>query len=459
VAKKKVAPGFWWDASAKVGYVDLRVGGRSGIRVQRTLRGVGYQKALREYGRIRDEAQQRALHPEKIPTLRQLVEEHDRLHPLKASTLNRYQYMLKGRILPAFGSTPLDRITPPRLLEFRAKLLREGLSAATANRHITLIRRFLNEAFQRGLLAQHPAPAGKVRALRESPPIPTFLTDEERKRFLAAFDDEGGFRARLEAKRRLGPIIIGTCSPEPRRYGGGPRGDSEYAAQSFELFHSAKPFFLCALDTGLTRGDIIDLRWRQLDLDAAIVSIQRAKTGVPVHIPMTRRLRDTLACLGPGAEEEHVFKTTKGEAWSETTIRRYFALAKELAGITRRFRFHDMRHDFASALVRQGVSLQVVAQLLGHTTTRMTERYAHLAPDYLRAAVNSLPDRGAAVQPEDELAPEGPAPTGPPSGSSAELQLVEQGSDGVQNESPPYSDVVKSVVKTDTSRKLRLVSG
>jgi integrase len=73
-------------------------------------------------------------------------------------------------------------------------------------------------------------------------------------------------------------------------------------------------------------------------------------------------------------------------------------IAKTLAGITRPSRLLDMRHDSASALSQDGAGLLVIAQLLGHTTTRMTARYAHLHPDTPRAAIAGLAGRGSASQ-------------------------------------------------------------
>ena len=191
---------------------------------------------------------------------------------------------------------------------------------------------------------------------------------------------------------------VGGAAPAERRYGGGRRGDSEGTGRAFLRFNAARPLFLCALDTGLTRGDLIDLRWYQVDLSSNLIRIRRAKTGVPVHLPMTARLATELRALARGDDQAHVFLTLAGEPWSEIMLRRYFDIAKAVAGITRPFRFHDMRHDFASALARDGVSLLVIAQLLGHTTTRMTARYAHLHPDTLRAAIAGLAGRGVPGQ-------------------------------------------------------------
>jgi len=271
-------------------------------------------------------------------------------------------------------------------------------TAATANRHVFLLRAILNEARQRGVIADHPIPSGALTALPESPPLPTFLSDDERNAFLGAFENEDGYRRYVEEKQKLGPVKLGAAAPSERRYGGGRRGESDAAGKAFLHFQAARPLFLCALDTGLTRGDPIDLRWYQVDLSSNLIRIRRAKTGVPVHLLMTARLAVELAALPRGGDETNVFVTLAGERWSETMVRRYFDIAKAIAGNTRPFRFHDMRHDFASALARDGVSLLVIAQLLGHTTTRMTARYAHLHPDTLRAAIAGLAGRGSTGQ-------------------------------------------------------------
>ena len=86
---------------------------------------------------------------------------------------------------------------------------------------------------------------------------------------------------------------------------------------------------------------------------------------------------------------EYVFGTEKGKArW--TLYRKPFLKAVSEAGITD-FRFHDCRHDYCSTLVMKGIDLKTVAELVGHTTTQMTERYSHLGPAHKRAAVELLP--------------------------------------------------------------------
>ena len=101
------------------------------------------------------------------------------------------------------------------------------------------------------------------------------------------------------------------------------------------------------------------------------------------------------------ASAEYVFATDEGRPYSEATLRRYFALANKLAGITRRCRLNDLRHTFASNLASEGMSLLEIRHALGHTTVRMSERYAKpndRALDRMREALNARQRRSGATR-------------------------------------------------------------
>jgi len=151
------------------------------------------------------------------------------------------------------------------------------------------------------------------------------------------------------------------------------------------------PLFVIALETGLSRSDLVGLTWAQVDLEAGLIRLARRKTGVEATIPISVACREALEeCRTRPVIGERVLLGPLGRPSCLVTIRHHFTTAKEIAGITRRVRLHDLRHTFASRLASAGVSLQVIAKALGHSSTRTTERYARPDADAMRAVLDAL---------------------------------------------------------------------
>lgn len=229
------------------------------------------------------------------------------------------------------------------------------------------------------------------------------LTLEERGRFLAAFDDEHAFRANL---------------PKGRRFGLAPM-ESKAAALHFRRFRELRPVFVVALETGLRKGDLLALKWSSVNLRDGWVRVAMGKTGEVATVPIS-----TLCCEALKECSQHealspelVFAGDCGEPVAETRVLRAFRTAKKLAGITRRFRFHDLRHSFGSGLASEGVSLQAIQKMLGHTTAKMSERYARPDENALRRAVAAL-DRLAVNSSRELVASAGGSASGRPVGKS-----------------------------------------
>ena len=153
-----------------------------------------------------------------------------------------------------------------------------------------------------------------------------------------------------------------------------------------------------ALNTGLRRGSMYqDLAWENVDMVNRTPRIPRTKNGEPVTIPLNDRAVRTLAIFrARGDGSGRVVRNIAGETLNVTA--HWFVSAVHAANITD-FRWHDLRHTFASRLRQAGVSLGNIAELLGHRGLAMTQRYAHLSISNLHDAVSRL-ERSTTVAPE-----------------------------------------------------------
>jgi integrase len=144
-----------------------------------------------------------------------------------------------------------------------------------------------------------------------------------------------------------------------------------------------------ALHTGMRQGEILNLRWENIDLFKKTIVITKTKNKEPRTIPMNQTiiilLRDKSKVMSMSG---YVF-TTQGRKMKFRNLVKSFHLALKKAEV-QRFRFHDLRHTFATRLVQSGVDLYSVAKLLGHKDIKTTQRYAHHYPESLRHHVKIL---------------------------------------------------------------------
>jgi integrase len=169
---------------------------------------------------------------------------------------------------------------------------------------------------------------------------------------------------------------------------------------------------ITALLTGLRLGELLSLRWTDLDLEAKIVLIQNSEgfttkskrsRVVPMSEELSKLLLDRKENLR--SESEFVFSNRYGRKLREGTIEHKFKQCVRRAGLNDKLHFHSLRHSFASALVMSGVSLYAVQKLLGHSQSKTTEIYSHLLPQQLHSEINKglhqfealqvIPDRDA----------------------------------------------------------------
>src|SRR5258708_37624342 len=152
------------------------------------------------------------------------------------------------------------------------------------------------------------------------------------------------------------------------------------------------PLVFVALNTGLRRGELLQLQWRNVDLTRNVLTVrgEGAKTGQTRHVPLNSEIAAVLKAWKPTDAEVGWFVFSGGTTTAPLTEAR-----KAWAGVLRTakiasFRFHDLRHTFASKLAMAGVDLNTIRELLGHRKISMTLRYAHLAPEHKADAVEKL---------------------------------------------------------------------
>lgn len=144
-----------------------------------------------------------------------------------------------------------------------------------------------------------------------------------------------------------------------------------------------------ALLTGMRRGELLGLKWEQIQ--NGFIYLTETKSGKARQIPINDRLAAVFReiRLSNQLKSPYVFCDSQGRRFYE--VKRSFTSACRRAGIED-FRFHDLRHTFASRLVMRGASLKAVQELLGHADLKMTMRYAHLSHEHLKDSVNLLND-------------------------------------------------------------------
>jgi len=148
-----------------------------------------------------------------------------------------------------------------------------------------------------------------------------------------------------------------------------------------------KPIVIVALNTGMRRGEIFRLKWEQVDLRHGFILLDVTKNGERREIPINTTLEYLFKEMPHSVESVYVFAGKTGKPL--TDIKKGFHTALRKAGISD-FRFHDLRHTFASHLVMAGIDLTSVKELLGHKSLTMTMRYSHLSPGHKRKAVHVL---------------------------------------------------------------------
>jgi integrase len=258
----------------------------------------------------------------------------------------RVRGMLDHQFMQFFGKMKVAKIRRVHMDEYVALRQRDGTAPGGINKERARLHHLFAKCIEWGELTRNPCQG--MKKLREPPPIVAYLEPEERQRI-------------LDACMAKSPVL-----------------------------HDVVAF---AMLSGGRLSEILNLHWGNVDLRRRIISFRKTKSGKVRHVPINPDLYALLMRLEPAADPTApVFPPEWGRhPVSQTFWRIVTKGTKRAPGIKPGFRFHDLRHDFASWLTMSGVNLRGVQMLLGHSDSRMTERYSHLADSVLAAAVNLLP--------------------------------------------------------------------
>lgn len=152
-----------------------------------------------------------------------------------------------------------------------------------------------------------------------------------------------------------------------------------------------KDIVVFALNTGMRQGEILSLEWSSVDLFRKVVVVKESKNGKPRSVPLNASAFDLLKSKSKlrDIKSKLVFADGVGGKMDRNNLRRAFNRALKDAGIVD-FRFHDLRHTFATRLAQRGFDIFAIAKILGHKDIRMTQRYAHHCSESLRKGVDLL---------------------------------------------------------------------
>ncbi len=270
----------------------------------------------------------------------------DRLLPYLKQRKRSWQKdegMFNLRLKKEFGHLRLNQITRQHVQSFHSNLKASGLAGATCDHHVKLMRYALNVAVEWGMLEQNPI--ARVHLFNEDNKVEHYLDDAELKR------------------------LMGVLRTDPRR--------------------SVCLVAQYLLSTGARLNEALQATWDQIDRKNRVwrIPASNSKSKRIRSVPLNDSAIDILNQLDTEGEFEHLFINRKTgtpyvnvhKSWEQIRIR---------AGLNT-LRIHDLRHQYASFLVNSGRTLYEVQQILGHSDSKVTQRYAHLSTKTLQAAAHS----------------------------------------------------------------------
>jgi excisionase family DNA binding protein len=259
--------------------------------------------------------------------------EYSKANKKEDSFRNDRQNMNK-HLMPLFAGMSLNEIDICMIEKFKNKGKEAGHIFVT-NRTLSLLKHMFTIAIQRGYVTNNPAK--HVKLFKEPNGRTRYLSEDEKERLLH------------ESKEMVKSIVI------------------------------------AALNTGARKGELLKLKWSNVDLKNGFIHIVNSKNGEARHIPINDLLKQELSNIP--RRGDFVFSKKHGQSLGD--FKKAFKSACKRANI-KDFRFHDLRHTFASYLAMNHLSERTIQTLLGHKSPSMTARYTHFSQGHLKEAVDSL---------------------------------------------------------------------
>ncbi|MGN7876648.1 tyrosine-type recombinase/integrase [Roseateles sp. 22389] len=255
----------------------------------------------------------------------------------------RDEELFRLRIAPAFGSLKLNQLTRKSVQGFHSALPAQGLSKASADHHVKLLRRMLNLAVQWSYLEANPISG--IELFNEDNRLENYLTADELHRLLTVL-----------------------------------RSDENRSVCLIAMF---------LLSTGCRLNEALQATWRHIDRGQRVWRILaiNSKSKRMRSVPLNESALHILDQLGTEGEFEHLFVNRQTRR-PYTTIMKVWERLRTKAELPR-LRIHDLRHAYASLLVSSGRTLYEVQQILGHSDPKVTMRYSHLSSKTLLAAADT----------------------------------------------------------------------
>lgn len=268
-----------------------------------------------------------------IPLFREFAQQY--LEMTVKLSIDQDAAKIRDVLNPHWGSKPINAIKTTDVRRLLSALS-ERRTPATVNRYRSLIVTIFNRAIEYGALETNPA--APVKPLEENNKRERFLSPSEILAFLQALDNQPG-----------------------------------NAANAIRLM----------LFTGIRKGNVLRMKWDEVNLAEREWLIPKTKSGRSHRVPLNESAVGALESQlrFREAENPYVFPGNK-KGTCLTTVHNVWVKVRDEIGLTN-CRLHDLRHTFASHLTMATGDLPAVAKLLGHQSTAMTARYAHLANDHL----------------------------------------------------------------------------